>query len=710
MKKHMEEKNKRLMKLNTFLAKPIVIIFICVLIDLIAVFCVNFLLHFISNIKYTFTDPEHISEYIGIMNGFKFSRDFTMIYMALMIILLIVDGLFAYNIRVAYAEMNIGQKGDERWATIDEIRKEYKEIPMRGGKTFKGKAGFIVSQYEDKLYVDDGAVNNLIVGTTRSGKGEMEIMRMLDIYSRAEEKASIIATDPKLELFSASAETLKKRGFDVFVLNFIDPNHSTLLFNPLSMIIDRYKAGDYSEAELLTNSLCYSVFNPDEGDGDSQFWANNSSNLLAALILGTVIDCVEADQAENTNKHEKKVTMYSVINMFQEMANIEDEDGRTMLDHYFINRPDRDLAKMKYAAVGLAGARTKGSIFSNLLAKLTVFTYQEIAKVTAESSINLEDVGFGERPAAIFIGLPDYDHSKDFIASVFIRQLYFALAKKATFTRNGRCQREVIFMLDEFGNLPAIENMASIITVCLSRGIRFNLFVQALNQGKNLYKDAWDTIYENCGNKMYIMSGNIQTAEEFSKMCGSKTIVNTHRSGKKLSLDKNITEMYEEKRLITANELMNLKEGECVMIRTTKRRNNHQEKIIPRPIFNSCDSKTAFSYRYEYLLDDFPDNRIPEDYLHGYSLNHIDLSQRVYIPEILKRAKGLLDGNDDKCMTLKLWAVIENILLQFYDEDEVAGWAVKNIEEFKTFIIEKMMLKYAQAAKTVLDIIKKERG
>ena len=112
----------------------------------------------------------------------------------------------------------------------------------------------------------------------------------------------------------------------------------------------------------------------------ANFGANNSSNLLAALILGTVIDCVEADQAENTNKHEKKVTMYSVINMFQEMANIEDEDGRTMLDHYFINRPDRDLAKMKYAAVGLAGARTKGSIFSNLLAKLTVFTYQEIAK------------------------------------------------------------------------------------------------------------------------------------------------------------------------------------------------------------------------------------------------------------------------------------------------------------------------------------------
>lgn len=48
----------------------------------------------------------------------------------------------------------------------------------------------------------------------------------IDLYSRAEIKSSLVINDPKLELYKASYETLKRRGYIPLVLNLADPgNH-----------------------------------------------------------------------------------------------------------------------------------------------------------------------------------------------------------------------------------------------------------------------------------------------------------------------------------------------------------------------------------------------------------------------------------------------------------------------------------------------------
>ena len=109
--------------------------------------------------------------------------------------------------------------------------------------------------------------------------------------------------------------------------------------------------------------------------------------------------------------------------------------------------------------------------------------------MTAESTMNLEDIGFGDKPIAVFIEMPDYDKSAHFLGSVFIRQLYFVLARKATRQQNGRCKNRVKIIADEFGNMPAIEAMENIITVCLGRNISFDLYIQAYAQLNKLYGD-----------------------------------------------------------------------------------------------------------------------------------------------------------------------------------------------------------------------------
>ena len=66
--------------------------------------------------------------------------------------------------------------------------------------------------------------------------------------------------DPKTELYKTSKKTLEERGYDVYLLSLVDPEHS-MGFNPLGQIVDLYVQGDFSNAELLAQTFSYSIFN-----------------------------------------------------------------------------------------------------------------------------------------------------------------------------------------------------------------------------------------------------------------------------------------------------------------------------------------------------------------------------------------------------------------------------------------------------------------
>ncbi|MGM8299952.1 VirD4-like conjugal transfer protein, CD1115 family, partial (plasmid) [Clostridium perfringens] len=96
---------------------------------------------------------------------------------------------------------------------------------------------------------------------------------------------------------------------------------------------------------------------------------------------------------------------------------------------------------------------------------------------------------------------------------------------------------------------------------------------------------------------VYIMTTEYDTAEDFSKLLGDKTIVNISRSGEITDTTKHYTESVDSQRLKNANDLMLLKMGETVVTRNLKREDKKKNRIVPNPIFNS--GKTSMQYRYE---------------------------------------------------------------------------------------------------------------
>src|SRR5699024_7311030 len=154
---------------------------------------------------------------------FNFNEVTGMGYIALTMISLFVSFFIYYKLRLNFKRLeDSGSKGTSRFSTLKEIKQQFKAVPEKK-KFYAGGGGVPISRYKNKIYVDDSPVNNLWIGTTRSGKGEMGVFPMIDIYSRAEEQASMIINDPKGELYTASKQTLEERGYHVEVLNLENP-------------------------------------------------------------------------------------------------------------------------------------------------------------------------------------------------------------------------------------------------------------------------------------------------------------------------------------------------------------------------------------------------------------------------------------------------------------------------------------------------------
>lgn len=685
----------------------------------------NFLLNLsLELIETTFSDLLHPKPF-HMEVGFFFQMPIAEHPIYYMLVFLVVIGTIArtvYKLKSSFKNLNNHQKGSSRFTTVEELKKQYRAVPDRE-ESFKGGGGVVISRLGDKVFIDDSPVNNLIIGTTRSGKGETFVFPTIDVYSRAEHKPSLIFNDPKGELFSASKETLEERGYHIEVLNLLSPLDS-MSYNLLQLVKDAYKEGDYSTAQALCKTLSHTLYyNPNVKD---PFWQDCAMSLCNAMVLAITDKCI----AEGT---EEKITMYAVANMLSELGSKEiiidpEEPPKNALDLYFEGLPADSVAKMQYATSNFSKGQARGGIFTQTMNGLSIFTFDEIAKMTAKNSVDLKRVGFGktikgkvtprkrveivfadgskesikaditgrfaldfkkvikvgdtiqcnekenpqnktvisitkidektghtefkvveenedmqvtkvdyfDKPVAIFMITPDFDSSNHVIASIFVRQLYFILAKGASLARGGKCHREVVFCLDEFGNMPSIEGMANIITVCLGRNVRFNLVIQAYAQLKNKYGEDADTIDGNCGNTIYILTNDQETAEKVSKKLGNQTINLPSRSGKGLSTDKNKTEGLDQRPLLTANELMNFKEGESAVIRVIKRQDNNRKRIRPRPIYNT--GETSLKYRWEYLGVEFDTDKSILDI--DINSLHDDVNPKSLIVDFLGQRKA----------------------------------------------------------------------
>lgn len=476
---------------------------------------------------------------------------------------------------------------------------------------------------ELKLLLKNTIIQDNIYKSLVNGEKNLKARCTYENISKKQSKnqPSLVINDPKGELCEMMYDKFSERGYEIKVLNVLDPACSHA-YNPLQAPLNYFLDGDEDKAQTLVGTLANQIF--PTGTGDGATWQRAAQNLFSAVVLALLEDCAHS--------YPEKITIYNAFNFLQELGGSQ-EDDISMLDVYFENKEHGSKSKTLYGSTKLSKGNTLSSILMNTANSLGVFVGDKVARMMSQNEIDIEQLGFGDKPVAVFMIVPDFDDSLHSIPSLFISQVYFTLSEKLSQTNSKSLPRKVVFMLDECGNMPAIVNMGSMITVGAGRGLLFNIILQDYEQLDNRYEGVAETIKGNCANQIYIMSNSEDTLETFSKKLGNKTVEEVSKSGKTME-EKSFTTSLREKPVMSPDELKQMKFGESVVVRPLMRQDKNYNDIESVPIANLGDDRLIPRFEYMDLVDTntvydvFSKNKIVVKHL------EINLKENMYLPHM----------------------------------------------------------------------------
>lgn len=425
--------------------------------------------------------------------------------------------------------------GTSRWAKAKEMKKNLVK-EMAFNKEFKA-GGMPIITDGNELWIDDGEAHNLIIGTTGSGKSRRFAHPLINVLGKKGE--SMILTDPKGELYEENAEFLKERGYNIVVVNLRNP-HLGQAWNPLSLPYRLYKEGNNDKAIELLDDLAINILYDESNKNGDPFWEKTSADYFTGLSLGLFEDATE----EQIN-----------LNSINLMTTIGEEKfaGSTYIKEYFNMKDPSKPAYVNASSTILAPSETKGSILSVFKQKIKLFSSKEnLSEMLSYSDFDMKDIG--RNKTAVFIIIQDEKKTYHPLATIFLKQCYETLIDVAQ-ENGGTLPYRTNFILDEFANMPPLKDVTTMITAARSRKIRFYLIIQNFAQLNEVYgKENAETIKGNC-NKIYLLSSELQSLEEISKLCGDEKV-----KGKDGKPD-------DKKPLVTISDLQQMKMGEAIIMK-----------------------------------------------------------------------------------------------------------------------------------------------
>ena len=328
-----------------------------------------------------------------------------------------------------------------------------------------------------------------------SGSGKSASYSIPNAYQML---GSYVFTDPKGELYDKTAGYLKKNGYEIKVLNLVNPANSDG-YNPLLHIRTEI------DVDVIANTIVKGQ--KSEAGGNDPYWDDMAEMLLKALIYylmatrpeeeQNLASCSELVRAANTN------------------------GGSNLLTELMNQLPYDHPARMNYKSIEIAPEKTYGSILSSLQSKLGKFDSKEIAEVTSTDTIDFEEIG--SRKTAVYVISSDTHKAYDFLLTIFFSQMIQQLYDFAD-KNGGRLRVPTFFILDEFANIGQIPDFDKKISTSRSRGISFSVILQNLDQLEAVYEKSYETIMGNCDTHVFLGSNSYKTVEYFSKALGEKTI------------------------------------------------------------------------------------------------------------------------------------------------------------------------------------------
>ncbi len=422
-----------------------------------------------------------------------------------------------------------------RWAREEEIMRVTAKVRL-SEETAILRSGLPVISNGDTVYLDDSDAHSLIIGATGSKKSRLFAMPMLELMRRAGE--SVVVTDPKGELYDRTSSSFRQSGYQVRVINLREPERSNG-WNPLALA-RRYQAlGQTERACGVVNDFARTVIRDEPGRKVDPFWTQTARAMLQGLCL-MMVEGTEFFPRETVNL----ATLRHLSDELKQEGSLNAFSVRDLMEMY----PEDSVAVSNLRVATHGTEKTFDNIKVSYEAPMQEL-YMQKGLIRMLSRDEVDFAHLGMRRMILYLVMPDEKTTYHGIVSLIIKQCYERLISVAQLGKKKQLTVPVNFLLDEFSNLPAIPDMAAMISAARSRNIRFHLIIQGLYQLSSHYgaEDA-QTIKGNCGNWVFLTSRELALLNEISELCGQDGMTG--------------------ERLITVSQLqrLNKERGEALML------------------------------------------------------------------------------------------------------------------------------------------------
>ena len=363
-----------------------------------------------------------------------------------------------------------------------------------------------------------------------------------------EANTNYVITDPKMEVLTDTGGYLKKKGYDVRVLNLVNLEQSDG-YNPFCYLRDE------KDALKLVNTLIQAT-TPKGSHESDPFWTKSETALLQAIILMLYQEAPEYEQN------------FSMVMRVLEYAEVREDDDEYIspLDLLFKameHEHPESVALRQYKVFKQAAGKTAKSILVSAAVRLAPFNLPQIKAITDHDDMDLYTLG--EKKCALYAVIPDNDTTFNFLVSLLYSQIFQALYYCADQIHHGALPCHVHFILDEAPsvNLPGLPRE---LATMRSRNISCSTIIQNMAQIKELYKDSWETIPGNSDTLLYLGGNESSTHKYISEALGKSTIdTKTHGQTKGRSGSYSTNFQMSGRELLTPDEVRMLDNRYCIL-------------------------------------------------------------------------------------------------------------------------------------------------
>ncbi len=392
--------------------------------------------------------------------------------------------------------------GDARLATWREIMAFR---PKAGDPcVFLGLARRRFARAAVALVGEQQYVNTLLVGKMGSGKSVLIKGNLL----REDGSRSVVAIDPKGELFADTAGALARRH-DVYRLDFRDAARSCG-WNPLAICQEYLSARQFADVWIANTGQ----------DVKTPYWANTAALLITASVLH--LNAVAAQKG--------------TVATLPELADFLTQTDIDKIEETLKKSPGPKACEIagQYLHNVSGNAMLRASISSEFHPRFALLNAESVRGVTGRDDIRPAAlVDTTRRPTALYIALPPgRDGLFKPLTAVLFTQFFTTLLDIASMSSGSHLPRPVMLSLDELGTVGDIPGLAGMLNVTRQPRIAALGAVQVIAQFRDTYGDGAEALLAAFATQI-ALKVNDKDAEYFSKECGQTTVLQRNASAQK---------------------------------------------------------------------------------------------------------------------------------------------------------------------------------